>query len=250
MPKQLATAAAMALCLVGAPAAAHDLGAMTVQEREEFRAEIRAYLLDDPQVLLDAFAILEEREQKERARADMELVQMNADQLFNDGLSWIGGNPDGDVTVVEFIDYRCGFCRRAHPEIGELIASDSDIRYIIKELPVLGEQSLVASRFALAVKHIHGDDAYAETHDALMTMRGDVNDLSLTELSRQLGYETEAVFKAMDDETVERTIRENHALAQRLGINGTPGFVFGDRMVRGYVPLEQMRGIVAELRDG
>ncbi|MCY3996987.1 MAG: DsbA family protein [Rhodobacter sp.] len=249
MLKQLATAA-MALSIAGVPAAAHDIGAMTVQEREELRAEIRSFLLDEPQVLLDAFAVLEEREQNERARADMELVQMNADQLFNDGHSWIGGNPDGDVTVVEFIDYRCGFCRRAHPEVGELIASDSDIRHIIKELPVLGEQSLIASRFALAVKHIHGDDAYAETHDALMTMRGDVSDVSLAELSRQLGYETEVVFGAMDDEAVERAISENHALAQRLGINGTPGFVFGDRMVRGYIPLEQMRGIVAELREG
>lgn len=248
MLKRIVTAA-MAAALAGTSAYAFDIDTMTVEERDAFRAEIRAYLLDDPEVLLEAIAALEEREANEQTSTDMDLVRVNADRIFEDGHSWVGGNPEGDVTVVEFLDYRCGFCKRAHPEVSELISSDGNIRYIVKEFPILGEQSLQASRFALAVKQINGNDAYAKTHDELMTMRAEVNDLSLSKLSERLGYDTEAVMNAMEGEAVQRAISENHALAQRLRIEGTPSFVFGDRMVRGYVPLEQMRGIIADLRD-
>ncbi len=247
MLRRLVTALAAA-ALLGTPTLAFDIGAMNTEERETFRAEIRAYLLEHPEVLLDAIAVLEERNSSEQANVDVQLVRANADQIFNDGHSWVGGNPDGDITIVEFLDYRCGFCRRAHPEVSELIASDGNIRYIIKEFPILGEQSVLASSFALAVKQVEGDDAYAEIHDAMMTMRADVNELSLSELSRRLGHDTEAVMEAMDSESVQLAINENHALAQRLRIEGTPSFVFGDQMVRGYVPLDQMRGIVAEIR--
>ncbi len=248
MLKRLALAFAAA-ALAATTASAFDIGAMTVEEREAFRAEVRAYLLDDPEVLLEAIAVLEERKANQQASLDIDLVQVNADQIFGDGHSWEGGNPDGDITVVEFLDYRCGFCRRAHPEVGELITSDGNIRFIIKELPILGEQSLLASRFALAVKQVEGDDAYAETHDALMAMRAEVTDLSLSELSNRLGYDSESVMEAMDGEAVQRAISENHALAQRLQIEGTPSFIFGDRMIRGYVPLDHMRDILAEFRE-
>ncbi len=247
MLKRLAVTIAIAT-LGSPPAAAFDIGAMDDAERQAFRAEIRAYLMEHPGVLLDAIAVLEERNANERTSADMDLVRANAERIFSDGHSWVGGNPDGDVTVVEFIDYRCGYCRRAHPEVGELVASDGDIRYIVKEFPILGEQSVLASQFALAVKRVEGDSAYAEIHDALITMRADVNERSLSELSGRFGHDTRAVMDAMDSEWVQRAISENHALAQRLQIDGTPSFVFGDRLVRGYVPLERMRGIVAEYR--
>ncbi len=248
MLKRFALAVAAA-ALAATAASAFDVRAMTVEERETFRAEVRAYLLDDPEVLLEAIAVLEERKANQQASLDMDLVQVNADQIFGDGHSWEGGNPDGDITVVEFLDYRCGFCRRAHPEVSELIASDGNIRFIIKELPILGEQSLLASRFALAVKQVEGDDAYAETHDALMNMRAEVTDLILFELSSQLGYDSGSVMEAMDDEAVQRAIGENHALAQRLRIEGTPSFIFGDQVIRGYVPLDHMRDILAEFRE-
>lgn len=245
------TATVLSLGLAGTQSAqALDLSAMTEAERDAFRAEVRAYLLDHPEVLIEAIGILEARQAAEQAQGEAALVAANLDALHNDGYSWVGGNPDGDITVVEFLDYRCSFCKRAHPEVAELIRSDGNIRLIVKEYPILGEASVLASRFALAVKTLEGDDAYAETNDALMTMRAEVTEESLRGLSDRSGYDTDAIMAEMDSEEITARIAANHALAQTLQINGTPSFVFGEQMVRGYAPLDVMREIVAEERGG
>ncbi len=239
-----------ALCaLIATPLAAFDMSAMTDAERQSFRAEIRAYLLENPEVLLEAIGVLEAREAEEQAQNDLNLVSDNAEAIFNDGFSFVGGNPEGDITIVEFLDYRCGYCKRAHPEVKELISSDGNIRLILKEFPILGEQSVLASRFAIAVKEVQGDEAYLQTNDTLMTLRGEITEASLSDLSEELGYDTPAVFDAMNGAEVQETIQNNRALAQRLQINGTPSFIFGDQMLRGYAPLDAMREVVAELRS-
>ena len=132
------------------PAAAMDLKALTDEERALFRAEVRAYLMDNPQVIMEAVELLQAREAEQQAQADLNLVADNADALFNDGYSWVGGNPEGDITLVEFLDYRCGYCKRAHGEVAKLLESDGNIRLIVNELPILGEQAVIASRFAVA----------------------------------------------------------------------------------------------------
>ncbi len=241
--------AALGLAAVLAtPLAAFDMGAMSEDERTAFRAEIRAYLMANPEVLLEAINVLEERQAAEAAAGDVGLIASNADAIFGDDHSWVGGNPDGDVTIVEFLDYRCGYCRKAFPEVTELLARDGNIRLVVKEFPILGEQSLLASRFAIAVKAVEGDAAYKEMHDTLMTMRGDVSEQGLSDLSEAQGYDTEAVFAEMDSDATKAIIDENRALAQQLNINGTPSFVFEDQMLRGYVPLEGMQQLVAKIR--
>jgi hypothetical protein len=120
----------LAAMLAAPPAAANPFEAMTVEEREAFRAELRAYLLENPEVLEEAIAVLEERRAQLQAEADIALVTANAEALFEDAGSWVGGNPEGDITVVEFIDYRCGYCRRAYQEVEELVATDGNIRFI------------------------------------------------------------------------------------------------------------------------
>lgn len=248
--RRLLPTATLALALAG-PAAALDLTAMTDAERAAFRDEVRAYLLDNPEVLLEAINVLEERKAAAEAADDASLIAANADALFNDGHSWVGGNPEGDVTVVEFLDYRCGYCKRAFPEVNELLSSDGNIRFIVKEFPILGDESLMAARFAIAVKAVAGDEAYARVHDALMTFRGQISQDSLSALARSEGLDAEAVLAAMGDPEVDAVIAANHELASRLRISGTPSFVFGNRMLRGYVPLEAMRQVVEEQRgDG
>ena len=248
MFKKLALAGGLA-ALIASPLAAFDIDAMSDAERDQFRAEIRAYLMDNPEVLLEAINVLEERQAAEQAAGDDALLQVNAEDIFNDGYSWVGGNPDGDITIVEFLDYRCGYCKRAHAEVNELLTSDGNIRYIVKEFPILGEESVLASRFALAVKQVEGDDAYAEIHDTLMTMRGSYSEQALSDLSETMGYTTKAVFDAMNGAEVQAQITQNRELGQRLSINGTPSFVFENQMVRGYVPIDGMRDIVAEVRS-
>ena len=116
--------ALMGLVLSTTPAAALDLSAMTAEERALFRAEVRAYLLDNPEVIMEAVRSLEERQAEAQAKADLDLVQRHAEAIFNDGFSYVGGNPDGDITLVEFMDYRCSFC-------GIILASRSAIKHCL-----------------------------------------------------------------------------------------------------------------------
>jgi protein-disulfide isomerase len=251
MKASLLTAASCGLLALAAPLAAQSLSDMSDAERAAFRAEVRAYLLENPEVLMEAIGVLESRQAEEQAAADTDLLAQNADALFNDPSSWVGGNPEGEITVVEFLDYRCGYCRRAHPDVAELIAQDKEIRLIVKEYPILGDESVLASRFALGVRAVEGDAAYKIANDRLMTFRGTFSEQSLSDLSEELGFDTPKVFDAMNSDEIRDTIVRNQALAQRLSINGTPSFVFGDQVVRGYVPLAGMQEIVEQLRaDG
>lgn len=197
---------------------------------------------------MEAIGVLEQREQQAAISQDQALAVAYADQLFNDGSSWVGGNPDGDITVVEFMDYRCGYCKRAFPEVNQLITGDGNIRFIVKELPILGEQSVLASQFAVATKQVAGDEAYELVHDTLMAFRGDITAESLTRLGDELGLDTAAITAAMTSDDVMAVLQANRELASLMNISGTPTFVIDDRMLRGYVPYDQMRQIVAETR--
>ncbi|WP_146589886.1 DsbA family protein [Puniceibacterium confluentis] len=247
MKKTLTAAAALAIGLA-APVWAFDVSAMSDAEREAFRAEVRAYLLDNPEVIFEAVEVAEQRQAAEIAAGDDQLLAANAKAIFDDGISWVGGNPDGDITVVEFMDYRCGYCRKAHDEVAELIESDGNIRFVVKEFPILGEASTLSTRFALAARLVAGDDAYKSAYDALITMTSDMSEPVLRRLAETLGLDADAVLARMDDPAIDRQINETRALAQTLKINGTPTFVMGNELVRGYVPLDSMVQIVAQER--
>ncbi len=240
---------AATLALTALPAAAFDIGSMTDLERQAFRDEIRAYLLDNPEVLMEAIGVLEERQAQAQAQGDVDLVNAHRDALFNDGYSFVGGNPEGDITIVEFMDYRCGYCKKAFPEVESLIEADGNIRFIVKEFPILGEQSEYAARFAIATLQQVGDEAYKSVHDALMELRGEINEAAVVALAADAGFEAAPVLAAMGSDEVSAVIAENHALAQAMQITGTPTFVLEDQMLRGYVPLQAMMGMVSEARD-
>lgn len=223
---------------------------MTEAERETFRAEIRTYLLENPEVLVEAMEVLQGKQESEAANRDLTMLQDNADLIFNDPNSWVGGNLEGDITIVEFTDYRCGYCRKAHDEVAELIKSDGNIRFVLKEFPILGEQSLLSSQFAIAVRQLYGDDAYKVAHDTLITLRGDATSETLARVATDLGHDPAAVAEQMKSPEVAAIIDANHALATTMEINGTPTFVIDRTMVRGYVPLDGMRQIVAGQRAG
>jgi len=237
-----------ALSLAAAPAGALDLSSMSEEERSAFRAEVRAYLLDNPEVIFEAIQILEDRQAQAQASMDRDIIAANADAIFNDGFSWVGGNPEGDITVVEFLDYRCGFCRRAAPEVEKLLANDGNIRLVIKEFPILGEQSVVMSRFAIATQQVAGDAAYKAVHDVLLELNGDVSDARLRRLAEDMDLDADAILAQMPSEDVTRVIAENRALAQALSISGTPSFIVDDELLRGFLPADQMQLVVDDKR--
>ena len=243
-------AAGLVLALSCAVPARADLTDMTPAERESFRAEVKAYLLENPEVLIEAMDVLTARQAELEAQNDAALLQMHAAEIFNDPASWVGGNPEGDITVVEFTDYRCGYCRKAYDEVAELVKSDGNIRFVVKEYPILGEESLISARFAIAVRQVGGDALYDKAHDALIRMRGDPTPDTLGKLARDLGLDPASILTRMDSEEVAAVIAANRALGEQLQINGTPTFVINDTMVRGYVPLDGMREIVKAQREG
>lgn len=226
-----------------------DFGAMSADDRGAFGEAVRTYLLENPEVIMEAVAVLERQQAAEQVAHDAALVTVNGTELFNDGYSYVDGNPDGDVTLVEFVDYQCGYCKKAYPELMELITSDGNIKMIYKEFPILGDASLIAARFAVSAQLIGGDEAYGPLHHAMMTMRAKVSPEALAALADGIGLDGEAILAGMSDPQVDEIIGRNHALAGRLQITGTPTFVLEDQLLRGYMPLDGMQQIVAEQRE-
>jgi protein-disulfide isomerase len=246
MPRRPPLAALLAAALAAGPAAAE----LADDDRAAIRAEMRAYLLENPEILTEMLAILEERQRAASTELDGERVAAQAAALFDDGFSHVAGNPAGDVTVVEFLDYQCGYCKRAHPEVSALLAADPGVRLVVKELPILGPASELAARAAIATLMTEGPEAYARISDRLMRLEGPVTDASLDAALDAAGLETDAVRRRMTDPEVTRRIEATRALAAALDVQGTPSFVFGDRILRGYAPLDAMRALVDEVRAG
>jgi protein-disulfide isomerase len=238
-----------ALCILAAPPApAHDPSAMTEGERAAFNAAIRSYLLENPEVLIEAFRVLEDREARARVDNDRAQIAAAGPLLFDDPASWSGGNPSGDVVLVEFIDYRCGYCRQAHQQVRDLVESDGKIRLVVKEFPILGPDSEASARFAIAVLQLAGAESYAKAHEALIALRGPASPQALDALAQELGLDSPTIRAHMSSEAVEKVIAANIALARRLAIEGTPSYVVGETLVRGFPAREGLEAMIAEAR--
>jgi len=252
----VASVVSAALFLAAAPLAAQT-GAfsepMGDADRAALRAEIRSYLMENPEVIFEAVAEYERRTMAQQVDMDATLVEINAEDIYADNHSWVGGNPEGDITLVEFMDYRCSFCRRAFPHMMDFAGEDGNVRLVIKELPILGPQSEVMSRFAVSVLQLGTSDQYFAAHERLMEWEGDTTDSALGALAVELGLEAEAVLTQMRSSEVTEVLAENRALAQRLQISGTPSFVIGmpdgpGELLRGFLPAPELHSVAAQLR--
>ena len=198
-------------------------------------------ILENPQIIMQAVAILEQRE-RERAASGANTVRL---QLEQDPNSPNLGNPDGDVTVIEFFDYNCPYCRKAGQTVQELLASDANVRVIYREWPILGEDSVFASRAALAAR---AQGKYEEFHWALMNGEGRASEASILKLARHLGLDVEKLQADMTSPAVEAHIAQSNALARTLGFTGTPAFIVGDRTAPGMLSTDEITAMVAEAR--
>ena len=217
---------------------AMDINNLTNADRKVLQKEIRRYILENPDIIFEAADIVRKREAALEVQEDEELIQSNFNEIFYDNYSYVGGNPDGDITIVEFVDYKCGYCRRAAELVRELIAKDDNIRFVVKEFPILGEASLVSSKFAIAVKNIGGPEKYKVAHDILLALTAEPTEIYLRRIAKELELNPEELFEAMQSDLVTQEIDQTRELAQKLQISGTPTFILGDQFLRGFVPLE------------
>lgn len=244
----LARAALIGALVTAAAPAALAQSAMTAEERTALRAEIRAFLLEEPELIVEVLDTLEQRRREQQEQSAQDALASNADLLMRDGFSYVGGNPDGDVTMVEFIDYRCGYCKRAHPHVLDLLAADGELRFVVKEFPILGPDSVFAGRAALASLRQKDGALYKPFHDAMIEHRGALTETVVKQLAREVGLEIALLELDMADPEIEKQLQSTYELAGQLGINGTPAFVIGNQIVRGFVPSDQMAGLVAAAR--
>jgi protein-disulfide isomerase len=220
---------------------------MTEAERKAFRTEVRAYLLEHPEVLMEAIQVLEARRDADTQAADVALIAANREQLFDGANAWVTGNPDGDVTLVEFSDYRCGYCKRAHPELKILLQRDPNIRLVVREFPILGPDSVIAARMATAALDLDRSK-FGALNDALMDFEGQLTEAAAYQIASHAGYDIAALKERAASAEVEARIGDTYALAKTLGLQGTPSFVLGNQIIRGYLPVERMLAAVAESR--
>lgn len=232
--------------LLLAPLAAQ---AETSLSRPDVEEIVREYLLNNPEILEEAFTALQTKRQAEASAARVGALDAHRETLLHSPLGAVVGNPDGDVTLVEFFDYNCGYCRRAMEDLELMVEADPNLRVVLKELPVLGQASTEAAAVSIAV-HSIAPEKYDDFHHALMANEGQANEAVALEVAGRLGLPVDDLKEAMRSDRVEQTVRENYDLAQALGLTGTPSYVVGDSVEMGAVGVETLTARVNEARCG
>jgi protein-disulfide isomerase len=226
---------------LGAPAAESPEAA----RRQEIEMVVREYLRAHPEVVAEALQEMERREQEAQRKRAAEAVRAHLAELTQDPGSPVGGNPQGAVTIVEFFDYQCGYCKGEEIELKKLLQADPDIRLVYKDLPILGPVSLFASRAALAAQK---QGKHGPFHDALMAATGNLTEQRVLQLAARVGLDAARLEKDMADPAVEEILARNTHLMEALGIRGTPALVIGTELVPGAADLDALKRLVAQAR--
>jgi len=232
----------LAACSEDAPAKA--VQALPTEQVEKI---VHDYLLKNPQVVIEAINEYQRIRQEAANAKKKDAMATMSSSLKNNPNDPVIGNPDGDLTVVEFFDYRCGYCKKVFPDVQTLLKTDGNIRYVLKEFPILGEESVYASRAAQAV-WLHQTDKYLAFHSAMMLNKGGLGAQKVMDLAAGVGIDTTALKTQMDDPKIKQAFDASAEQAQALGISGTPAFIFGNDIAPGAVPLATMIDMVVAAR--
>lgn len=230
------------------PATAAE-AAFSDAQRGQIQAIIKDYLVKNPEVLQEAIAELEHRQQDAQKTAQSDALKSESSALLTSPHGSEVGNPSGNVTLVEFFDYNCGFCKKALSDIRTLEKSDPKLRIVLKDFPVLGPDSLEASKVALAVKQQISGDKLFDYHTRLLNTHGRVNGDKAVSLARDMGLDMARLQRDMAGPDVKAALQENAALGEKLGLTGTPTFIVGDEVISGAVGLDPLRQAIAGVRQ-
>ncbi|MDE1971752.1 MAG: DsbA family protein [Hyphomicrobiales bacterium] len=237
-----ATAVALTAIFLALPALAARAQTFSADQREQIGNIVKDYLLAHPEVMQDVMAELEKRQQAAEAEKHRNAVAQNKATLFSSPHQVVLGNPHGNVTMVEFFDYNCGYCKHALPDMLTLIKTNPNLKFVLKEFPVLGEGSVEAARVAVAARMQDSTGKkYLEFHQKLLRGRGPADKMRALAVAKDVGFDMARIEKDMGSDEVKKTIDEDLKLADALGVNGTPSYVVGDEVVVGAVGLDALR---------
>jgi protein-disulfide isomerase len=253
MPRSLAAVLAAVAIVIAAIAAfalptvapAQDRGRQAAHEAREVERAVGDYLRKNPEILLEAMRALEEKERNAKANVARDAIAQNRVAL-EDGGSPVLGNPAGKTAVIEFFDYQCPYCKRVIPDLMAMLKADGEMRIVMKELPILGPESVVAAKAALAARE---QGKYEAMHLALMGERSRLSEGSVLAIAKAVGLDVDRLRRDMESPAVREELQKNLALARAIGVDGTPAFVVGDRLVPG-ADMESLRKLIAAARGG
>lgn len=242
--RTLALAGAVGLAALGGAQADE----MSADEKAAIEKIVRDYILENPDIIQEALINLEEKRKKDEVAARSAAVSGMRDLIYDSSRQVVLGNPEASITIVEFFDYNCGYCKRALDDMNAILDRHQDVRVVLKEMPILGPGSVEASRVAIAV-HLAAPDRYLEFHRELLGGSGQANELRAMAVVEDIGLDVETIRKAMDDPEVAATIDEVYSIANRLGLSGTPSYVVGDEVVFGAVGVGALEQKIASIRE-
>ncbi|MCW3782868.1 DsbA family protein [Defluviimonas salinarum] len=216
-------------------------------ELDEARVKQLVYeaIRENPDIVMEALAALQQRQAEAETAAKADVLANERELIERDPNAPVAGNPDGDVTVVEFFDYNCPYCRRAAPEVEALIAADTGIRLVYREWPILGDGSVFAARAALAAR---AQGKYEEFHKAMMRLNGRAEETSVLRVAAEIGLDIDRLRQDMTAPEVDAHIATSMRLTQALGFQGTPSFVIGETLLAGFAAREELTKLVADSR--
>ncbi|HIJ37956.1 MAG TPA: DsbA family protein [Rhodospirillaceae bacterium] len=226
-------------------AIAEEEQALTPKQQDAVRKLVHDYLLENPSVISEAIEALR---QKEELAAEMDAKKALADrkdEIFSDPQTPVLGNKKGDVSVVEFFDYRCTYCKSMLDMLFDTVKADGKVRLVMKEFPILGPDSVVAARAALAAK---SQNKYEELHKVLMRMKGPMTEQTIMKAAAEAGLNVEKLKKDMEDSSIDTTLKNNVHLAHALNLTGTPGFIVGDQLVGGAMSPQALKQLIDQAR--
>ncbi|WP_230722614.1 DsbA family protein [Martelella mediterranea] len=213
--------------------------------QDAFERRVRDYLVANPEVIVEAMQNLERKQRVAEQTGAQSALSTHRDELLNSPESPVGGNPQGDVTLVEFFDYNCPYCRQVAPAMVAAEDGDPQLRIVYKEFPILGPNSMFAAKAALAS---HRQNLYPQFHKAMMQASGAADEAQVVAVAEEIGLDVEQLRADMQDHAIDAEIERNLALARALRINGTPGFVIGDEILRGATDLQTMQRLIDQAR--
>jgi protein-disulfide isomerase len=215
-------------------------------QKDDVEKIIRSYLLENPEIIVEAYDLYQKKMEENRVSQQKDALIKEKTAIFDNSKTPVMGNPDGDVTLVEFFDYQCGYCKSVHNDLMNTVKSDGKVKLIMKQFPILGPMSTTAAKAAYAASL---QNKFEPLHEAMMTHRGALSEEGIYDYAEKAGLDVAKLKTDMESETVKGYIEANLELGQKLQIRGTPAFIIGNQIVPGAIPADEMKNLINKARQ-